>query len=53
MAVYLSKMAATMVGPRSNAPMTLTKQHDLMSSGAILKQRHINKKKDDFSSVLQ
>ena len=23
------------------------------SSGAVLKQRHVNKQKDDFSSVLQ
>ena len=32
--------------------MTLTKQGYLTSSGAILK-RHINKQKEDFSSVLQ
>ena len=37
----------------SNAPTTLTKQRYLTSSGAILKQRHVNKQKDDSSSVLQ
>ena len=37
----------------SSAPTTLTKQCYLTSSGASLKQRHVNKQKDDFSSVLQ
>ena len=31
----------------------LTKQRYLTSSGAILKQRQVNKLKDDFSSVVQ
>ena len=37
----------------SNAPTTLTKQRYLTSSGAVLNQRHVNKQKNDFSSVLQ
>ena len=36
-----------------NVPTTLTKQRYITSSGAILKQRQVNKQKDDFSSVLQ
>ena len=37
----------------SNALTTLTKQRYLTSSGVILKQRHVNKQKDHFSSALQ
>ena len=36
-----------------NAPKTSIKERYVMSSGAMLKQRHVNKQKDDFSSVLQ
>ena len=37
----------------SNAPTTSIKERYVTSSGAILKQRHVNKQKVDFSSVLQ
>ena len=36
----------------SNAPTALTKQRYLTSSGAVLKQHHVNKQKNDFSSVI-
>ena len=37
----------------SNALTTSIKECYLKSSGAMLKQRHVNKQQDDFSSVLQ
>ena len=36
-----------------NALTTSIKERYVTSSGAMLKQRHVNKQQDDFSSVLQ